>query len=377
MTGISENNCKMKKISFAAALIIIMASSASSFAFTARIAVVGDIMVHEQQIERAAMAGGGFDFSPSFELVAPILSDADLAVGNFETTLTSSRGAYAGYPCFKSPYALADALKKAGFDLLITANNHCLDGGFSGLRETISSLRGFGFMTTGTYRSEEERKNILVVEVNGIRVAFLNWTYGTNGIRPPQGKEWAVSMLDAGAIAGDIARAKALKPDFIIAMPHVGTEYTEAPTGYVKKIVDEMAAAGADIIIAGHPHVVQPFEFRDRKVFIAWSMGNFISFQRTKPRDVGAILELTLEKSGGVRSVSASVIPTWVQIRQSGGGRTVRVLPVGAALAEPARFGLTQNDMRRLMSARRDFIKNVLQDSASPQDKKIRYAIPR
>ena len=164
----------------------------------ATLAVCGDIMSHMPVTNDAWDEGqGGYDYSPIFAQAAPYLQAADYAVANLETTL-SETGPYSGYPAFKSPAALAGDLAEAGFDLLLTANNHCLDRGWDGLVSTLDALDGAGLAHVGTCRSAEERaeNTIHVADVGGISVAFLGYTYGTNGIPVPQGRDYAVSLFN-------------------------------------------------------------------------------------------------------------------------------------------------------------------------------------
>lgn len=218
----------------------------------------------------------------------------------------------------------------------------------------------------------------------GVKAAFVSWTYGTNGIKTPAGKEWSVSYLSPAAISRDLARARTLSPDLVIAMAHLGVEYTQTPPESVTAAVEQMLACGADIVIAGHPHVLQKFEFiktkgpdgKAKNAFVAWSMGNFISGQRTKPRDVGAILELTIEKTKDKTSVvSASVIPTWVQAHQSNGGGLYRVLPFREALREPGRWAMRASDSFRIMEAQRGFPKLLPDADAKPESAFLSYEI--
>jgi poly-gamma-glutamate capsule biosynthesis protein CapA/YwtB (metallophosphatase superfamily) len=348
------------------------------------LAFTGDLMAHQNQIDRARTKDG-YDFTPSFTAVKDILSDADFTVGNFETTLDGPQSGYTGYPCFNAPDAFAEAIKGAGYDLIMTSNNHCLDRHFHGLVRTVDTLQKMGFFTVGTYRTKSEsEKPPLVCSIDGVKIAFVSWTYGTNGIKLPKGKEWAISYLDTDAVSRDMARARAESPDMVIALVHAGTEYLPEPPENVKKVVSQLIACGADAVIAGHPHVLQKFEFvksnsgsaSGRNVFVAWSMGNFISFQRTKPRDVGAILRLTVKKSqNGTQIVSADVTPTWVQIHQSGGGDTVRVLPIASALKEPDKWGMGAGDTYRVIEAHSDLTKRILGAYVKPERAKLSYEI--
>ena len=348
-----------------------------------KIAFTGDLMAHQQQLDRAE-TNGVWDFTPSFEAVRGILSAADFAIGNLETTLAG--GGYAGYPCFSTPDSYAEALKGAGFDLLTTSNNHCLDTGFDGLARTVKVLRGMGFRTIGTSEKKNESGKPLLCDINGVRAVFVAWTYGTNGIQPPYGKEWAVSYLSEEAVSRDLAAARSLSPDIIIALPHFGDEYKLAPPENVRRDVALMLDCGADAVVAGHPHVLQKFEFvkksdesgSKRDAFVAWSMGNFISFQRTKPRDVGAILELEIEKNpSGTFITSARVIPTWVQVRTSDGAAATRALPFASALGEPTRWKMRLGDIYKVNEARQGVVKDVLGLDTAPDAKTLSFKITK
>ncbi len=319
----------------------------------------GDLMVHKPQITKAKRANG-YDFHSSFEFVTPVISSADLAVGNLETTLSGEKQGYSGYPCFNAPDEFADALKDAGFDVLTTTNNHCMDRNFYGLCRTVAQLDAKGISHFGTYAKREDREKVLVKEVNGIKVAFIGWTYGTNGIRIDSNKKWSVALTGLNEVKKDVERAKALKSDLIVAMPHIGTEYLLTPPSQVQSFVGRLLEFGVNIVIASHPHVVQPFEFRNGN-FIAWSMGNFISNQRPKPRDMGVMVKLSIEKSGGKTLInSAEIIPTWVQVNKNDGSKTSRVLIISDALSKKQDYQLKAMDILRLEEADRDFSKRIM-----------------
>ena len=266
----------------------------------ATLAVCGDIMSHMPVTNDAWDEGqGGYDYSPIFAQAAPYLQAADYAVANLETTL-SETGPYSGYPAFKSPAALAGDLAEAGFDLLLTANNHCLDRGWDGLVSTLDALDGAGLAHVGTCRSAEEQaeNTIHVADVGGISVAFLGYTYGTNGIPVPQGRDYAVSLFntdymttlstpDTGRLEEDLAAARALDTDLIAVMIHWGVEYQTTQNSYQEELADLLIANGADLVLGGHSHVPQPIEQRtvtgwdgtERTGFVCYSLGNFISSQ--------------------------------------------------------------------------------------------------
>ncbi len=291
----------------------------------ATVAAVGDIMVHKTQYLRAYdPQTGSFDFGPSFEVIAPLLQEADLIVGNLETTFGGEKRGFSAYPRFNSPDEVVRALREAGFDLLCTANNHCLDTGEQGLYRTIEIVEGAGMKHFGTARSPQERDSLLTVEVKGIRLCFLAYTYGTNGLPIPEGREYIVNLLAEGRMEADIAAARRSGADLIILYLHWGEEYHPEPSEEQKRLARVAAQAGADIILGCHPHVVQPMEYievskngsgfgsfsgddggdgEDKRVFVAYSLGNFLSNQHrvagsisTDEVEFGLILYLHLEK---------------------------------------------------------------------------------
>ena len=300
---------------------------------------VGDLMVHVEQVS-SAKTSDGYDFNRSFEFIKDYLK-ADLTVGNLETVFGGAQSGYTGYPAFNTPDAFAAALKNAGFNLLTTANNHSNDRGETGVLRTLDVLKEAGLESFGTYRTQESRDTIFIKNINGFKIAFLSYTYDTNGIPTPAGKDYLINRISGELIIADLKKAKSLKPDLIIVMPHTGVEYATAPSDYYKKLLRTMVQYGADIVLASHPHVLQPTEFvevteRDgtkRTAFIAYSLGNFISSQRTRPRDAGIILHFTFEKSGGKTTIKeVAFTPTWVKYLNKAGNYDITVLPVAEAL---------------------------------------------
>src|SRR5690606_7691852 len=203
---------------------------------------------------------GIYDYGPCFQYIKPYTLSADLAVGNLEVTLAGKP--YKGYPQFSAPDELLVALKDMGMDVIVTANNHSVDRGKGGLERTIALLDSFGIAHTGTFRDQEEKeKNYpLLVEKHGFKIAFLNYTYGTNGlpVRAPN----IVNMIDTAAIRRDIEKARTLDPDAIIVLPHWGIEYQSLPSRSQRELTEWCFRHGAMLVIGSHPHVVQPMEWR-------------------------------------------------------------------------------------------------------------------
>jgi poly-gamma-glutamate capsule biosynthesis protein CapA/YwtB (metallophosphatase superfamily) len=342
------------------------------------VAAVGDIMAHDSQLQ-AAWDGtrNAYDFGPVFRYVQDLVSSADLAVGNFETTLPGRRDRVSGYPAFGAPDALAAALRDAGFDLLNTANNHCADKGRDGLIRTLDALDTLGLRHVGTYRDSADygRNGVQFVERRGIRIAFVSYTYGTNGSLPAG---CVVSVLDSSAIAADMRFARAAEPDFIVAMLHFGTEYATEPDSSQVRWAGLLFDEGADVVLGGHPHVLQRWE-KSRRTdrlgrtadrLAVYSLGNFVSNQRTPNRDGGMVFFFTLrraesEAGGFERTVeNPSAVPVWVFDRLTDGldgaapGAWVNrflVIPVPQWLDNYSPFDLPPASMDRMRAFLRDF----------------------
>jgi poly-gamma-glutamate synthesis protein (capsule biosynthesis protein) len=291
----------------------------------------GDMMMHMPQINCGHRGGSEYNFEDVFSLVKPEVEKADIAIANFETTLAPPP--YTGYPRFCCPTAYLDAIINAGFDILTTANNHCCDKGGTGLTRTIEEMDARHVLHLGTYRNKAERDSLhpLIVEKNGIRIALLSLTYGTNGIPVP--KPYYVNHLDTAEIAADVAMAKLLKSDVIIALPHWGTEYLRTPDKGQKALTDWMLSHGVDHVIGGHPHVIEPFEVREidgEKRMVAYSLGNYVSAQSKPNTDGGSMLRMTLRKQGGKTILTdCSYTLHWVSPPKYSGKQVYKVIPAG------------------------------------------------
>ena len=183
--------------------------------------------------------------------------------GNLETTFAGeSNKGFTGYPMFNTPSELGEALKKIGLDVLSTANNHSMDRYEKGIIATLDALDEIGIAHTGTYRSEEERDTILVKEVNGIKIAFISFTYGTNGIPIPNGKEYLVNLIDEDLILEQINLAKEQDVDLICASMHWGVEYAQKQNKEQERLADLLIKNGVQVIIGNHAHVIEPMEMR-------------------------------------------------------------------------------------------------------------------
>jgi len=300
----------------------------------------GDIMGHDPQIESAAIVKDSlYDYTPCFEYISPVLQKSDLSIGNLELTLPG-KAPYTGYPTFKSPDELALALRYAGFDFLVTANNHSNDAHKTGLVNTISTLDDYHFYHTGTFRNAKEKSAYypLIIYKNGFKFIFLNYTYGTNGIKtkPPS----IVNMIDEEAIEKDMEIARQLEGDAIIVIMHWGHEYHTSESPEQRKLAAKIFNWGADLLVGAHPHVVQPIKVYSeqtdstKKKVVAYSLGNFISNQKRKETDGGIMLEVEFRKNiedGEVHLSDHHFIPVWrYRKKDEAGNITFLTLPVSA-----------------------------------------------
>lgn len=326
----------------------------------AKLSVVGDIMVHDYQYNEAYHSQTGeYDFMHNFQDMKKYFSGSDFIIGNFETTLGGPEKSPSDFPMFSTPDSFLNAVKDAGFNILTTANNHCMDTFQSGLERTLEKLDEYGIDHMGTYRSQEERDKILIKEANGIKFAFLSYTYGTNGIKVPE--PYLVNLLDEGLIQSDIQNAKEQGAEIIVVMPHMGIEYETQPREEFKRWADMMFQAGADIILASHPHVLQPMEYHEiengdgtkRTGFVIYSLGNFISSQTTPPRNASIVLHIKVEKTNNEKPIikDVSFVPIWTQFRGTDGKDHFVVRSVYEMLTLPKQEQnalLRQKDIKRL-----------------------------
>lgn len=295
-----------------------------------------------------------FSYDQTFAPMRDIIQRADLAFANLEVTLAGPP--FTGYARFSAPDALARSLRDAGFDILLTANNHSNDRGPAGLVRTLDVLDSLGLRHTGTFRDGAER-DPFIAEANGIRIAILNYTYGTNGI--PVTTPTVVNLLDSAQIHCDVERLRTQKPDLLIIYLHWGEEYQRAPGRDQRAWANFFFSLGADAVIGAHPHVVQPIELiRDQGLnVLAFSLGNFVSNQRERYRDGGIGLFLYIEKDTlGARVRDITYSPAWVW-KTTSKKPSYFVLPAAAldtltALPASARqaFGRFLDDTRSMLS---------------------------
>lgn len=315
---------------------------------TVSLLFAGDVMQHLPQV-RAAKNANGYDYSPCFKWVRDEIGKADFAVANLECTLGGIP--YSGYPMFSAPDELLFGLHDAGFDVLTTANNHCLDRGRKGLERTLRLIDSIGIKRVGTYHSSEDRmqKSPLLLQKGRLRIALLAYTYGTNGIpvTPPN----CVNFMDTTTISKDIAACRELHPDAIIACLHWGNEYQRLPDSAQRELAVWMLGNGVDHIVGAHPHVIQPVEvltdsLQGKRHVVAYSLGNYISNQSKPHTDGGMMLRMTLIKDSiATRLHDCNYSLVWTGRPVQTGKKNYYILPVdfpSDSLAVSARHGMEQ-----------------------------------
>ena len=302
----------------------------------------GDVMQHMPQVE-AARCGERFDYRPVFAALAPRMRAADLTVVNLETTLTR-RGRYTGYPLFRSPVALADALRDAGVDVAVLANNHCCDGGAEGIRTTVAELDRCGILHTGVFADSADYKknNPLYLNRCGMRLAIVNYTYGTNGMPVPAGT--IVNLIDTVRMAADLAEARASGVDFIVACLHWGNEYERRENAGQRSLAAFLRRNGVGVVVGSHPHVVQPWR-ADSSHVVLYSLGNLVSNQRRRYTDGGLVAAVeAVRHADGRMDYRLETAPVWVALPG------YRILPPEAAdtMSLPAAYGVFRADVDAL-----------------------------
>ena len=296
---------------------------------TATLSAVGDIMIYDTQLEDAKETDGTYNFLPSLAPVSTLLTASDVTVGNFEATFAGAP--YSGYPAFSAPEALATTLAGLGFDILQTANTYSIQNGLSGLTGTINTIRNEGMSSLGTYLSADDKaqNQVVVKEVNGIKLAFVGFTKGVNNMTLPEGSDYCVDLLytdyyttyntiNRTGIQAALAAAKATEPDAIIAMVHWGSEYESVASASQEDVADLLFEGGVDVILGSHSHIVGPMEKRtvtvdgeEKEVFVAYSLGNFLSaMERDNQPQVkeSVILNLEFTKDIGTGKTTISNI---------------------------------------------------------------------
>ncbi len=280
-----------------------------------RIKMVGDDLIHNS-IYFAAKTDTGYDFDMMFENVKKDIEEADIAIINQETILVSNPNRYSSYPTFGSPVQVGDAIVKAGFDVVAHATNHTMDKGTSGIEDTLNFWKtNYPDIPILGIHENKEDSDIYYLEKNNIKIAFINYTYGLNGIEIPKGKEYMVDVLGNDEKLIEILKEAKENSDIVIPILHIGTEYVYTPTNYHKKYVNLCIDNGATVVLCAHPHVLEPVEVvvteEGNKGLVYYSLGNFISNQKQIPTLLGGMADFIIERNddGKVEAKKYDLIP--------------------------------------------------------------------
>lgn len=312
---------------------------------TFTLTAIGDVMCHNTQYWDAYIKETDeYDFSYVFDNISHYINDSDIAIGSLETSFAGKERGYSNYPTFNSPDNLAYSLKELGIDVLSTAGNHCLDMGFSGLSRTIDVLDNADISHLGTYKTQEDRDTILFKDVKGIKIAFINYTYGTNGIPVPDGKEFCVNLIDKDLIKKDIENAKSQNADIIIACMHWGTEYRTTANSEQEELADFLFQNGVDIILGNHPHVLEQMEKRTitledgttKDGFVIYALGNFICDQNAENTRNSIILNLEITKHADSKITidKADYIPIYMYKGSSSKLQRMKLLDIEKTISD-------------------------------------------
>lgn len=325
------------------------------------IRVLGDIMFHKEQLEMAKQPDGSYDFSLQFKYIADSIGAADYTIANLETTVGKYGDmGYSGYPQFNTPEVALETLRDCGIDFFTMANNHMLDRWFDGMKNSVNLVEQYGFDHVGAYRTQEERNTPVVYDVNGIRIGFVAYTHATNTMEnycDEAAKIYGVPYLYKSDIEADVQALRDAGAEVVIALPHWGEENTYIPDDTQKKYAKRLAAAGVDIILGSHSHMVEPmltYEGTDangnqRQVFCIYSMGNFISTMTLGRTDNGIILDFTIveQPDGSFRVEDIGYVPIYVWKH----GSQLTVLPILSYTGENRPEVMTDDQYDRMVES--------------------------
>ena len=369
---------------------------------TATISTQGDLLMHSPVFATAKQADGTYDFDSIFKYTKDLVSSADYAIANLETTFGGDDFPYQGNPAFNCPDAFLPSVVEAGYDMLLTANNHSYDTLMTGITRTLEQVRGAGLATIGTRLSEEENR-YEIVEINGIRLGMICYTYtsglsdagvprlnGNSPVEKPELVNWFHYRNPDkmyGEIEQSLADMAAEGVDATMLFIHWGNEYELTENGYQNQEAQALCDLGIDVIVGGHPHVVQPVEVLtsttdpEHNTICIYSLGNAVSNQRhgnipacpTAHTEDGILFEITFEKycDGRVYIQSADILPTWVNLHWvDGGGNEYNMIPLNIEEKDQwqEKFGFNDEAMRKAGASYDRTMKIVGDGLASIQD---------
>ncbi len=340
---------------------------------TASVGSTGDILIHEPVLSNAKQSDGSYNFTNIVPQIKSYFSAYDYMVANLEVTCGGTEaGKYAGYPVFNTPDSIIDAFKIGGVDMFLTANNHTYDTGYSGMLRTINTIKKAGVDYLGTRLSEDEPL-YAVKNINGIKIGFAVYTYETGtSIAGRKALNGNVMKAEAGPLVSsfnynkldefyataksDYEALKAAGAEAVIYYIHWGNEYQRTPNSYQTQISQKLADIGVDVIVGGHPHVIQPFDtltgVNGNETVCIYSMGNCVSNQRKEIMDSdnysghtedGMIFGVTFQKwsDGKIEVTDVNILPTWVNMKRESGKRIYEIVPLDVSISDWSQFGLS------------------------------------
>ncbi len=313
---------------------------------SATIRMAGDVIIDTEMLDACYdKATDTYDFEPYFSLIGDTLSSADYTMINIDASLRKGKYGYSGYPQFTTPPVILQVLKKYGVDMITMCNNHMLDGYCDGLVESVGHVEAAGLDHIGGFVDKEDSESPEIYEINGIKVGFVTYTHSTNTMEKycDERAAYLVHYFKNSNCATDIAKARAAGAEVVVAVTHWGDEYKREPEATTRKYAQALAAAGADVIIGGHPHMVQPAEYitatnangESRTALCIYSLGNFLSQHRIQYTDSGVVFEFTIQENsdGTLSIVDPGYVPVYVwTFKNSKGDDDYRVLPIGASI---------------------------------------------
>lgn len=337
-----------------------------------KIQLAGDILLHGKPVKSAKTGDATYDFNPFFSDITPYIN-GDLAICNIEMPIDVKGGnkELSSYPMFNAPYEILEAVKKAGFNFFVNANNHSFDKGWDGLLVTKENIRKAGVASVGTYASREEYDTYTVLDIKGFKIGILAYTDALNGLEtlvPKEKRDYAVRRFSSSSLDSlpsmleDIEGCRAAGAEFVIVSLHWGAEYVNAPTGTQKEIARALCAGGADVIMGNHSHCVQPVEWLDgaegKRSLCVYSLGNFFADQNDMENPIrktqyGMLISMMLERDEKGRAVigSADILPTFIcrySSKESPTGVSYALLPSGET---PDEWFSSESDLKRCKEA--------------------------
>ena len=312
------------------------AQSSNTFFQRARLIFAGDVMQHKLQLDEARQSDGTYSYSHWYRHITKEIKSNDIAIANLETPIY--KNGFNGYPSFCAPDSFLYAIRDAGFNVMLFANNHCFDKGKKGAMYTLDLLDSLKIPHCGVYRDKQEREERypLMLESNGIDIAILNYTYGTNGNIVPE--PMVVNLIDKKTIEEDIFKAKSKGADVIIACMHWGDEYVKIAPERIQDLSCWLIEQGIDHIIGNHPHVIQPIEIREStdtpdEHTVVYSTGNLVSNMSMRGTDGGVMIRMELRKiMNYTRVASLEYLLTWIAPKDNSGHRDFTILPASTTV---------------------------------------------